>query len=103
MMMDTIFQNIRYALRRLRKNSGLVVNMVLREVLIMTGCSVALAIPLSIALGTFARNQLYGISYRDPATPLFVTLAIAVVALLAACVPARRAVRVQPITALRYE
>jgi putative ABC transport system permease protein len=80
-----------------------VVNMVLREVLIMTGCSVALAIPLSIALGTFARNQLYGISYRDPATLLFVTLAIAVVALLAACVPARRAVRVQPITALRYE
>jgi putative ABC transport system permease protein len=80
-----------------------VVNMVLREVLIMTGCSVALAIPLSIALGTFARNQLYGISYRDPATLVFVTIAIAAVALLSASVPARRAVRVQPITALRYE
>jgi ABC-type lipoprotein release transport system permease subunit len=32
-----------------------------------------------------------------------VTLAICAVALLAACVPARRAVQVQPITALRYE
>jgi predicted permease len=80
-----------------------VVNMVLREVLIMTGSSIAIAIPLSIGLGMFARNQLYGISYRDPAMLVLVTLTIAAVALLAACIPARRAVRVQPITALRYE
>jgi len=80
-----------------------VVKMVLREVFILTLCSVALAVPLSIALGSFAKTQLYGISYRDPATFLLVTFAIGMVALLAACVPARRAVRVQPITALRYE
>jgi putative ABC transport system permease protein len=82
---------------------GAVVNMVLREVMVMTGCSVAIAIPLSIALSNFVKSQLFGISYRDPATLVFVTLAIGVVALLAACVPARRAIRVQPITALRYE
>ncbi len=80
-----------------------VVNMVLREVLVVTGCSVAVALPLSIALGSFVKAQLYGISYRDPVTLLFVTLAIGAIALLAACVPARRAIRVQPITALRYE
>jgi len=80
-----------------------VVNMVLREVLVMTGCSVAVAVPLSIVLSSFIKSQLYGISYRDPATLFFVTLAIAAIALLAACVPARRAIRVQPITALRYE
>lgn len=80
-----------------------VVRMVLREVVTITGWSVAIAIPLSLALGNFVKSQLFGISYRDPAILAIVTLAIATVALLAACVPARRAVRVQPITALRYE
>lgn len=82
---------------------GTVVKMVLGEVLMMTGCSVVLAVPASIALSSFVRNQLYGISYHDPRTLLLVVLAIGMVALLAACVPARRAVQVQPITALRYE
>jgi putative ABC transport system permease protein len=80
-----------------------VVHLVLGEVFLMTGLSVALGIPLSVALGTLARNQLYGISYFDPATLLVVALAIAAVALLAAWIPAHRAVRVQPITALRCE
>ena len=80
-----------------------VVAMVLREVLVLTGSSVAVAVPLAIALGSFVKSQLYGVSYRDPATLFVVVLAIAAVAMLAACVPARRAVRVQPITALRYE
>lgn len=80
-----------------------VVQMVLREVLILIGCSVALAVPVSILLGSLAKSQLYGVTYRDPVTLALVTLAIGVVALLAAAVPARRAVQVQPITALRYE
>ncbi|HKF02231.1 MAG TPA: ABC transporter permease [Candidatus Sulfotelmatobacter sp.] len=80
-----------------------VVKMVLSEVLIMTGCSVAIAIPLSLLLGSVVKNQLYGVSYRDPATLFGVVIAIGAVALVAASVPARRAVQVQPITALRYE
>jgi predicted permease len=80
-----------------------VVRMVLREVLTMTAFSVALAVPVSIGLGSLAKNQLYGVTYRDPMTLLVVTIAIAAVAVLAACVPARRAVQVQPITALHYE
>lgn len=80
-----------------------VVSMVLREVLTVTGWSVAIAVPLSIVLASLVKSQLFGISYRDPATLLLVTLAIGVLAMLAATVPARRAVRVQPITALRYE
>ncbi len=91
---------VRMALGATRRN---VVKMVLGEVLTITGCSVVIALPLSIALSRFVRNQLYGISYHDPRTLLFVVVAIGMVALLAACVPARRAVRVQPITALRYE
>jgi putative ABC transport system permease protein len=84
-------------------SQGAVVTMVLREVLILTGSSVLVAAPSAIALGSFVKSQLYGISYRDPATLAFVVLAIGAVALLAACLPARRAVQVQPITALRYE
>jgi putative ABC transport system permease protein len=80
-----------------------VVKLVLGEVLILSGCSVAISIPLSIGLSSFVRSQLFGVSYRDPGTLLLVVIAIGVVALAAAAVPARRAVRVQPITALRYE
>jgi ABC-type antimicrobial peptide transport system permease subunit len=82
---------------------GAVVKLVLREVVMITGCSVVVAVPLSIALSSFVKNQLYGISYSDPRTLIFVVLAIGVVAVLAASLPARRAVQVQPITALRYE
>jgi putative ABC transport system permease protein len=82
---------------------GAVVKLVLREVLMITGCSVIVAVPLSIALSSFVKNQLYGISYSDPKTLIFVVLTIGIVALAAASLPARRAVRVQPITALRYE
>jgi putative ABC transport system permease protein len=77
--------------------------MVLREVLVLTGLSVALALPLSLALGTLVKSQLFGVSDRDPATLALVTLAIGSVALLAAWAPARRATQVQPMTALRYE
>jgi predicted permease len=82
---------------------GAVVKMVLSEVLVMTGCSVAIAIPLSVGLSSVVKNQLYGVSYRDPATLFGVVIAMGLVALVAASVPARRAVQVQPITALRYE
>lgn len=91
---------VRMALGATRGN---VVKMVLAEVLMMTGCSVAIAVPLSIALSSIVRNQLYGVSYRDPMTLVLVVIAIGVVALVAASLPARRAVKVQPITALRYE
>jgi ABC-type antimicrobial peptide transport system permease subunit len=82
---------------------GSVVKMVLREVLLLTGFSVAAALPLVMMLGTLVRSQLFGVSDRDPATLLMVTAAIGMVARLAAWAPTRRATRVQPITVLRYE
>jgi len=91
---------VRMALGATRRT---VVTMVLREVLTITGCSVVVAVPLSIALSSFVKNQLYGVSYSDPRTLVLVVLAIGVVAIVAASLPARRAVQVQPITALRYE
>ena len=82
---------------------ALVVNMVFREVLRLAGLSIGVALPLSIALSSLVKSQLFGISDRDPLTLIAVPLAIAAIALISACIPARRAAQVQPMKALRYE
>ena len=80
-----------------------VVRMILREVLWLAGIGVATGLPLSILLARAARSQLYGISSQDPLTLSFVCLAIAAVAFASAAIPARRAAKVDPMVALRYE
>jgi putative ABC transport system permease protein len=47
--------------------------------------------------------MLYGISATDPATFLMVPAAVAVIALVASCVPAARALGINPVAALRHE
>jgi putative ABC transport system permease protein len=54
-------------------------------------------------LSTYVRSQLYGITPADPITLVGAALALASVAALAGLIPALRAARVNPITALRYE
>jgi ABC-type antimicrobial peptide transport system permease subunit len=49
------------------------------------------------------RSQLYGISSSDPLTLLLMTLLVIFVALTSALLPARRAAKVEPMRALRYE
>jgi predicted lysophospholipase L1 biosynthesis ABC-type transport system permease subunit len=77
--------------------------MVLADVLRLAGLGMVVAIPCSIFLSKFLRSQLFGISAADPFTLVAVILLIAVVALVAAIVPARRASSVDPNTALRVE
>jgi predicted permease len=77
--------------------------LVLREVVVMAALGVALGLPAAIGLGRLVSSQLYGLSPTDPATLALATAVLGSVAFLAGYLPASRATRVDPMTALRHE
>ena len=80
-----------------------VIWMVMREVVLLVGIGILIAVPLSVGLTRLVSNQLFGMAPHDPATLLMATLTLAAVACLAGFIPALRASRIDPISALRYE
>jgi predicted permease len=82
---------------------GSVMKMVLMEVLWLAGAGIVVSLPLTLLLTWTLRSQLYGVSSTDPWTIGVVTLVLAAVAVFSASLPARRAAKVDPMVALRYE
>ena len=64
---------------------------------------VVIGVAAALPLAPFLDSQLYGVESFDPATFVSVPVALIVIAALAALVPARKAMRVDPVTALRFE
>ena len=80
-----------------------VVWLVMREVLVLLAIGIGVAVPAALLLTRLVRAQLYGIQPSDPASIFLATFCIAAVVALAGFIPARRATRVDPMKALRYE
>lgn len=82
---------------------GSVLFLVLRETGWMSAAGLAVGLPLALVLSRLVASQLYGLQPHDPLTLATASIIIAAVSLLAGWVPARRAARIDPLAALRYE
>jgi predicted permease len=76
---------------------------ILREALILAAIGVAIGTPATLALARVTQSIIYGIEPYDPATLVCAIIFLLVVAILAAWIPARRAAKIDPMVALRYE
>ena len=82
---------------------GEVLWLVLRSALGLTGLGIVMGIPLAWAVSRWIASMLFGLGANDPVTILGATLLLLLAATVAAWLPARRATRVDPMVALRYD
>jgi putative ABC transport system permease protein len=80
-----------------------VVKMIVRDGMKMALLGLGIGLAGSFIAMKYLESQLYGIKARDPLTFIGVGAALALVALAACYIPARRATKVDPLSALRYE
>ncbi|HST79803.1 MAG TPA: ABC transporter permease, partial [Verrucomicrobiae bacterium] len=82
---------------------GSIAKLVLREGITLAAAGLIVGLCAALALARFLRSELYGVGAYDPVT-FVASIAVLLAVALAACyIPARRAMRVDPMVALRYE
>ena len=82
---------------------GDVLWLVLGEALLLVGTGIVVGIPAALACSRLLSSMLFGLSASDPVALAIVVAALGAVAVFASYIPARRATKVDPIVALRYE
>jgi predicted permease len=84
-------------------SQGQVLAIVARRALLLIGSGTLAGLALALAAGRFLERILYGVRPTDPLTLGIVLLLMLAIAALACWIPARRAIRINPVTALRQE
>lgn len=80
-----------------------ILSMILSQTMALVAAGVTLGLLAAVFATAFLRAQLFGVTPRDPATFLGVAVLLVLLALLAIYFPARRAMRLDPMSALRHE
>jgi macrolide transport system ATP-binding/permease protein len=82
---------------------AVVVRMVLREVLVAAAAGLAIGMGTALAISKYVESLLYGIKPNDPLALTMAVMTLLSAALLAGYMPARKASRIDPMTAVRHE
>jgi predicted permease len=108
-----LYGSVAYAVTRRTRELGVrmalganritILRMLLGQVALTVGIGLVLGLPATWVLTRIIESQLYGIKPHDPASLAMASAGVVVLAMLAAFLPARRALRIDPVRALRYE
>ena len=80
-----------------------VLKLIIKQGMILGGGGVVIGLIVSFAMSRVLASQLYGITSTDPLTFAAISLLLILVAVIACYIPARRATKVDPMVAVRYE
>ncbi len=78
-------------------------NLILREGMKLVCIGLGFGLAVALAATRVLQNQLFGVSPQDPVTLVVISTVLLLAALIACCVPARRATKIDPMVALKYE
>ncbi|HLK17811.1 MAG TPA: FtsX-like permease family protein, partial [Bryobacteraceae bacterium] len=82
---------------------GNVLWLILRDAVLLVLFGAVIGLPVAFGVTRFVSSFLYGLTARDPVTMIIATVVLALVTVIASFLPARRASKVDPMIALRYE
>jgi len=80
-----------------------VIGMILREVMLLTVAGAVAGVAAAMACTRFVQSQLFGLTPNDPLTFAVAGVILLVVGTVAGYIPAKRASKIDPMVALRYE